>query len=198
LLSLAADQDREVSHRRRIELAETLLDHGERITEGLEATRRCPELVAVLVVVALEPPGADAEDEPASAQVVDRACHVGEELRVPVGVAGDEHAEARPARLAGHRGEQRPAFEVRPVRLAEQRVEVVPRPDRVDPELVRLPPGGTEFLDRAVLRAELDADAERAHAGVLLSVRWWASRKENSRMSAFRVGVQLLQWFREG
>ena len=71
---------------------------GQRSREVAEPARRGAELVAVLLVVALEPTGADAEDEAAVADVVDRAGHVGEQVRVAVRVAGDERADARRVR----------------------------------------------------------------------------------------------------
>ena len=115
--------------------------------EVAQARRRGAELVAVLVVVALEPARADAEHEPAAADVVDRARHVGEQVRVAVRVAGDERAELRVPGVGGHRREQRVRLEVRGVRVAVERVEVVPDPDAVDLERVGGLPRRPQLLD---------------------------------------------------
>ena len=74
------------------------LDARQRLAQVAQAVGRVAELVAELVVVALEPAGADAEDQPAARDVVDGAGHVGQQLRVAVAVAGHERAELGRAR----------------------------------------------------------------------------------------------------
>ena len=93
LLAAAPDQDRDVALGRGSELTEPVDEQGERVAEVAQPVRRGLEVVAVLRVVALEPPRADAEHEPTVADQVDRARHVGEQLRVAVRVARDERAE---------------------------------------------------------------------------------------------------------
>ncbi len=61
-----------------IELGQPVLDPRQRRLELAQPVGGVAELVAVLVVVALEPAGADAEDRSAAAQVVDRPVGVGE------------------------------------------------------------------------------------------------------------------------
>ena len=51
------------------------------------------EVVTVCGVVLFVPPGAQTEDQPAAADVVDGAGHVGEQVRVAVADAGDEEAD---------------------------------------------------------------------------------------------------------
>ncbi len=72
---------------------EPALDERQRCGQRSPARPVRPELVAVLVVVAAEPAGAEAEDEPAARDVVDGARHVGEELRVAVRVAAHERPQ---------------------------------------------------------------------------------------------------------
>jgi hypothetical protein len=127
----------------RVQRRPPLLDPRQRLLEIGEAAARGAELVAVLVVVALEPAGPDAEDEATAADVVDGARHVGEQLGVAVAVAGHERADLDPAPSGLRPGaEHRPALEVLPVGLAVQREEVVPVEDDVDPEPPRLPING--------------------------------------------------------
>ena len=97
---------------RRVEPGPALLDERQVAVEGVEPPAGRAELVAVLVVVALEPARADAEDEPAVADVVDGARHVGEQLRVAVAVAGDQRADLDPLGGLGPRREGGPALEV--------------------------------------------------------------------------------------
>ena len=164
LLAAAADQDRQRrSDGRRVELREARLDPRQRRLERLQTPDRRAELVPVLVVVTLEPARPDPQDQPAVAQVVDRARHVGEQLGVPVGVAGDHRPELGVLGVARHRGEHRPPLEVRAVGLPVQREEVIPGPDRVDAQGVGLAPTGAEHVHRRVLRVELRADLEACH-----------------------------------
>ena len=92
------------------------LIRGRSRLERAQAVRRGAELVAVLVVVALEPAGADAEDRAAAGDVVDRAVRVGEQLRVAVGVADHQRADLRALGHLGHRAERRDRLEVLAVR----------------------------------------------------------------------------------
>lgn len=96
------------------------------------------ELVAVFVVVLLEPAGADTEDEPAATDVVDGARHVGQQLRVAVAVAGDQRTDLHSRRGLRPRAEHGPAFEVLALRLAVERVEVVPVVDDVDAHVFQI------------------------------------------------------------
>src|SRR5690606_2343836 len=111
-LPRAADHDRDVAQRRRVELLPASLDARQRLREVREAGPRRTELVAVLVVVPLEPAGTRAEDEPAAADVVQRAGHVRLQVRVAVAVAVHERAELDPFGELGPRAELGPGLEV--------------------------------------------------------------------------------------
>src|SRR3954454_19484368 len=126
LLTAAADQHRDVPGRRRVQLGPALLDPRPRLAEGVQPAARSTELVAVLVVVLLEPAGSDAEDQPAVTDVVDRARHVGEQVGVAVGVAGDQRAYLDPLGGLGPGSQHGPALEVQALGLPAERVEVVP------------------------------------------------------------------------
>src|SRR5690606_34180739 len=92
--------------------------------EVRDARTRGAELVAVLGVVPLEPAGTDAQDQPTTADVVDGARHVGQEVGVAAGVARHERTDLDAARLLGPRAEHRPALEVLAVGVAEQREDI--------------------------------------------------------------------------
>ena len=139
------------------------LMRGSAALEVAQAVRRGAELVAVLVVVALEPAGADAEDRAAAGDVVDRAVRVGQQLRVAVAVADHQRADLRALGHARHRAERRDRLEVLAVRLAVERIEVVPAEDRVDAELLGLLPGAAHAVEVGVLGLDLYAYANRSH-----------------------------------
>ena len=63
LLATAADQNRDVPGGWRVELAPAVLDDRETVRESIQSLADSAEFVTVLVVVALEPSGACAEDE---------------------------------------------------------------------------------------------------------------------------------------
>ena len=137
LLAAAADEHRDLPGRRRVEPAARRASmRGRASAERRRGAAGRAELVAVLVVVLLEPAGADAEDEPAAADVVDGAGHVGEQVGVAVAVARDERADLDPVGLLGPRAEHRPALEVLAVGVAVQGVEVVPVEHDVDADLL--------------------------------------------------------------
>ena len=139
---------------------ESRVDHRQGIAERLQAGDRRAELVAVLGVVALEPARAQPEDQASARDVVDRARHVGQQVRVAVGVAGHERAEVDALRGLRHRGQQAPALEVRAVGIAEQRVEVIPCEERVGARVVCAQPGVAHLPVGAVLRRDPHADAD--------------------------------------
>ena len=143
------------------------LIRGSACAQRPHAVGRGAELVAVLVVVALEPAGADAEDRAAAGDVVDRAVRVGQQLRVAVGVADHQRADLRALGDLRHRAERRDRLEVLAVRVAGEREEVVPAEDRVDAELLRLEPGAAHAVEVGVLGLDLDTYANRSHIRTL-------------------------------
>ena len=160
LLAAAPDEDRDVAGGRRVELAPPAADARQRLGEVGEPGARGAEVVAVLVVVALEPARADAEDEPAAGDVVDGAGHVGQQLGVAVAVAGDQRADLDAAGGLGPGPEHRPALEVLAVGLAVEREEVVPVEHDVDARVLGGGDGVADLCVVRVLRLELQTDAE--------------------------------------
>ena len=96
-----------------LSLPSRALIRGSACAERAQAVGRRAELVAVLVVVALEPAGADAEDRAPAGDVVDRAVRVGQQLGVAVGVADHERADLRALGDLRQRRQRRDALEVR-------------------------------------------------------------------------------------
>ena len=162
-LARARDEDRQPANRRRVEQLEPPLDERQRLRECAPARPVRAELVAVLVVVAAEPPGSDPEHEPPAGDVVDRARHVGEQLRVAVRVAAHERPQLDARRLLRPGGEERPALEVRAVALPVEREEVIPRVEEVGADLLDPVDGAAQRVVGAVLRVELDGDPDRPH-----------------------------------
>ena len=144
-LAAAADQDRQPSERRGVQLLEPRPDARHCRAELLQPARRRAELVPILVVVALEPARADAEDGASAGDVIDRARHVGEQLGVAVAVAADQRTDGYALGHLGDGGEQRPALEVLARRVAEQRIEMIPGIEDVDPDLLGLQRGATDI-----------------------------------------------------
>src|SRR5579884_2054127 len=161
-LALAADQEGDgPSHGLRIVACPALLDDGERGGELPQAVGRGAELVAVLAVVALEPAGADAQDEPPAGDVIHGLGHVREQGRVAVAVAGHQAAHGRTRGHLGHRSEKRPALEVWAIGIAVQREEVVPVPDRVNTQVFHPEHRVAELAVSRVLGVKLHANADR-------------------------------------
>ena len=151
----------------RVELLPARRDALEAVGEVVQARAGRAELVAVLVVVALEPARAGAEDEAAlaaaRADVVDRAGHVGLQVGVAVAVAVDEAAELDALGLLGPRAEHRPRLEVQAVGIAREREEVVPVEEDVDAEVFDAAHGVAQLRVGDVLGLQLHAEA---HGGV--------------------------------
>ena len=120
------------------------------------------ELVAVLVVVLLEPAGAGAEDQPAAADVVDGAGHVGLQVRIAVGVAVHQAADLDPLVCSAIAASIVHALEVPAVRVAVQREEVVPVEDDVHAEVLAGADGVADRRVEGVLGLDLHADTHRS------------------------------------
>ena len=74
----AADQDRDVTGRLRVQLGQPRLDPGQPGRQVVKAAAGGAELVAVLVVVPLFPAGTDPQHKSALRNVVDGPGHVGQ------------------------------------------------------------------------------------------------------------------------
>ena len=126
-LAGAADEDRPV---------EPPPDDLQRLVEKAEpfGDRRKRRPVSERAVLVLVPAGAETEHDATAARGVDGHGHLREQPRVAVQRAGDDLAEPDARRLAGERGEARPALEHRRISVAG--LQVVVQPDRVEPEPV--------------------------------------------------------------
>src|SRR5664280_28416 len=153
----APDQHRDVTRRRRVQLRQTACYQRQVPVEGVEASAGVAELVAIGVIVLLEPPGTDAQDQAPLADVVDGARHVCEQLWVAVGVAGDQRTDLDPLGGFGESPQHRPALEVLALGFAVQRVEMIPVEDDVGPQLLGLGAGAPDVVVRRVLGLQLHA-----------------------------------------
>src|SRR5207302_2416761 len=164
LLAGAADEDGDLAVSVRLaKLAKPLLDPGQRVAKLPQAIGRVPELDPVLLVVAGEPAGADAQDGPTVAHLVQRPDLVGVELRVAVADRGDEGAELGALVLDRHAGEDRRARIVDTVGVAVERVHVVPDEGAVGTHRRGVAVGLADPVDGAVLRVDLVAAPESPH-----------------------------------
>ena len=90
--------------------------------------------------------------------VVHRARHVRQEVRVPVRVARDQGAELDPLCDLRHRPQKRPALEVLAVRVPVEREEVIPVEERVRPHLLDPEPRVAHLGVARLLRVDLGPD----------------------------------------
>ena len=91
------------------------------------------------LVLQVEPGPAEAPDCPPVTDVVEGGERLGDQGRVPERVRADQQPEARPAGDLRPGGERRVPLEDRLERVAEDRVQVVPRPEVVVAEVVHAP-----------------------------------------------------------
>ena len=135
-------------------------------TASSSQSRRWPGLAPKSMpwarVLVVEPRAAEAEDRPAVADVVERRGHLGHEPGIAEGVGTDQQPQPDARCDLRPRGQRHPALEDRLLRLAEDRVQVVPRPEVVVAELVDALGGALER--RPVGRHVPEQDAHR-HAG---------------------------------
>ncbi len=110
---------------------------GRRLVHPVQALADpAAELDAVGLVLRVEPGAADAQDRPPVAQVVQRGGQLGRQPRVAERVGADQQAKPHALGGLGPRGEAHPSLEDRLQWVAEDRVQVVPRPQVVVAELV--------------------------------------------------------------
>jgi hypothetical protein len=86
-------------------------DDLQRLVEPLEPVGEGAELEAELLVLQLEPAGADAQHGPAAADHVEGGDGLGQHRRVAVGVAGDQRGQLDPGGGGGQRAERRVGLE---------------------------------------------------------------------------------------
>ena len=99
--------------------------------------------------------------------MVDGAGHVGQQLRIAVGVARHQRTDLEARRLLGPGPENGPAFEVGAVGIAVEREEVIPRESDVDADVLAAANGVSDIaVMRGLLGLQLHTDADgeiRAH-----------------------------------
>ena len=118
-------------------LGEQQPDALDRLGHAPQSHRRRLERDAVGLVLPHVPAGAQAQLEPAVAEVVDGGRRVGQHRRMAVAGGVDERADPRPGGERGQRGVARDALEAVAVERRRRRVEVVPDADPVEAELAR-------------------------------------------------------------
>jgi hypothetical protein len=133
-----------------------------------EASHRVREVVEGQPVRRVLAPGgrgigpradADAEVKPSVGHDVDGRGDLGEHRRWSEAVAGHQQSEPQPFGLGGEGGEQRPAFEDRPVGVAADRHQVVKQPRVLDlGDRVRLSPDPENIVVADLLRGGRDSE----------------------------------------
>src|SRR6185436_5974105 len=153
LLSAAADHDRQaflhgsrVQHRvlervvlplvRHALAVEQRADDLRSLREPARALAGRSEIDPVGLVLRLIPYGPDPTDRAAVRDLIQRRGDVRDDGRMAIGDARHHRPEANALRDRGESREDRPGFEVRPLLLAGERVEVVPGPNGVDADAV--------------------------------------------------------------
>ena len=158
LLAASADHYGHWADWSRIDLAQPLLDERQVSSQIVEAAYCRSEFVAVLLVVALEPPRTDAEDHPATRNVVHGAGHIRQELWIAICVAGHLGAYLDLLRHLSPGGQHRPALEVLAVGVSVQRIEVIPVVHGINPDFLSGHDLTPDVVVVGMLRMELDDD----------------------------------------
>src|SRR6185503_11460788 len=109
------------------------------------------EVIAVALVLALEPARPDAVHEAAAGNIVDARRHLREEGGRAIGVARDEEPDLDARGLARQRRERGEALELRLPRRADDAVEVVVEEDGVVAERIGLAPVRRERVEGGAL-----------------------------------------------
>ncbi len=82
-------------------------------------------------VLRVMPAGADAQGQPATADLIGRRCHLGQQRRIAHPESQDQRAQVHPVGRSGERGQHAPRFvdaALRRIREAEERVIDDPQP----------------------------------------------------------------------
>src|SRR5262249_30344676 len=136
------------------------------LVEAVETLAQRRQLDAVGITLQLVPAGAYPDFEPAGGDDVHGRGHVRQDRWMPVDHAAHLAADPDPARGLCHRGEHRPALQVRAGEIAGERVEVIPVPGRLeDLDLVGGDPYRTHLRPGLMLGPGLDSEV---HGSVLL------------------------------
>ena len=162
----------------------------QRLAEPAQPLREAvTELDAVGLVLGLEPGATDAEDRPAAGDVVERRRHLGGERRFAERVGADHQADPDPLGGLGPGGQRQPALEDRAVGAPDDRIEVVPRPQRVEAEAIGASSGFEETRPVGVLVPAQGAKSDVGHPPSVVSIRRGHDGPEPGRPLA--AGVRL-------
>ena len=123
-----------------------------------------PELEPEGVMLTLEPGRTDPQDRPAIAQVVERRRKFGGHPGVAKRVRTDHEAKACVLRERGQGGQDGPALEHRLLPRTEDRVQMIPGPNRVPARSIGEDRRVSERWPVRGLGPELGAEADRGHA----------------------------------
>ena len=146
------------------------MEHAADDREGLAEPakpigRPCAERESVGRVFAIEPGGTDPEDGAALAHVVKRGGNLGRHGRFPERVRPDHQPNPDPLGRHGPAGQDGPALEDRTLPRPNDRVQVIPGPQGVEPEPFGPDPGVEHRGPRRVLVPAERAKADRRHEG---------------------------------
>src|SRR4051812_21438894 len=119
----------------------------------------------MLAMLDLHPRPADPEDRPALARVVDGGDRLGDDARVAECVSADEEPQSRALGLPGPRAEQRVALEEVLVGIAEDGVEVIPRPEVGVAQAIDALGGVEHLVPGRGLAPEQDPELDVGHWG---------------------------------
>jgi hypothetical protein len=124
------------------------------ILKPLEPLGERPELIAVVVVLLLEPPCPDTQDRAASGDHVQRGHGLGQQRGVTVGVPGDQGRQLDGRGFPRQSPEGCVALQHRVVHCADARqlVEVIHHQDRIEAGCLRLARLGDHDLEQSVDR----------------------------------------------
>src|SRR6185437_12208830 len=138
-------------------LPQQQVDQLDRLAEAPDQLGRLRKVDPERPMLRYVPPRADAELQAATADVIDRRRLFREQRGMAEGVAADQHADANSRGHRRQRAEQRPALEVRPVRMTWLD-EVVAQPDAVEAEPIeQLPVLDHRGVRKVLIGTEADA-----------------------------------------
>src|SRR5450759_2096162 len=174
-------------------------DDRQRLPEPAQPLRKTrAELDAEVEMLLLEPGGAKAEDRPAAADLVERRGHLRHEGRVADRIRPDHETDPDALGRGRPGGDRQPSLEDGAVRVADDRVEVVPRPQGVIAEPVRTFPG---LEQRRPVRVLVPAEGSELHIVHLTSLarasayeRRGSSASSHERSNAVRRDDEDLAW----
>src|SRR3954470_9812482 len=153
-----------VGGRRRGTAVENGADRGHCLVHPVKPLTGTPaEVDPVALMLVVEPRAAQSKDCATIRDVVQRRRELGDEARIAKRIGTDEEPEPDPCRRLRPRSERHPAFEDVLLGLAEDRVQVVPRPQVLVAELVNATGRALEAWPISALAPQKDANFEVAH-----------------------------------